>query len=104
MGYAWAGICHQTTDAALAAFIRDVPRSADSINTFAATPTIDGTGVITWSILNRPLTGDLSAIRLGTTQLPSCVESVDQWPVQSILLIVALFFAAFVGFKTGYRP
>lgn len=88
----------------MAAFVRDVPRSADSINTFAAMPTIDGTGNITWAILNRPLTGDQTATRSGTTQLPTCTESTDQWPVQSIVLIVALFFAAFMGFKTGYRP
>lgn len=104
MGYAWNGICYQTTTAALSAFAEDVPSiDAAGINAFTAAPTISGTGLITWSISNRPLSGTTSTTRTGTTQLLTCTETVEQWPIQSILVPIALFFAAFIGFKTGYR-
>lgn len=106
MGYAWKGACYQDTPSALAAFIRDIP-SADAagIITFTATPTVNATGLVTWSISHRPLTGTAATTRTGTTQLPACTtEGFDQWPVQSMLVYLAFFFAAFFGFKTGYRP
>jgi hypothetical protein len=105
MGYAWKGICHPTTTAALDQFKEDVPSiDAVGLTAFTAQPTISGTGLITWSISHRPLTGTAATTRTGTTQLQTCTtESMDQWPVQSLLLIVALFFAGFLGFKTGYR-
>lgn len=104
MGYAWDGVCYQDTASALAAFAKQVPTSdAAGINSFTAAPTIDGTGLITWSISNRPLNNTTATTRTGTTQLQTCVEGVDQWPIQSIAFIVALFLCAFIGFKTGYR-
>lgn len=105
MGYAWNGVCFPDTATALGAFIKDVPAvNPSGINTFTGAPTISGTGLITWSISNRPLNTTDATTRIGTTQLLACSsESMDQWPVQSLLLLLALFFAAFVGFKTGYR-
>lgn len=104
MGYAWSGICHPDTATALTAFAKAVP-SADAagIISFTAQPTINASGLITWSISHRPLTGTDATTRTGTTQLQACTEGVDQWPVQSLLFIAALFFAAFIGFKSGYR-
>jgi hypothetical protein len=106
MGYAWGGTCHQTTTAALARFTADMTDGNSSgINTFTAAPTISAGGVITWSISNRPLSTTTATTRTGTTALPTCTsDSVDQWATQSILLIVALFFAAIAGFRTGFRP
>lgn len=104
MGYAWGGKCHQDTTAALNAF-KVVMTNGDAagINTFTAQPTISATGLITWSISNRPLNGTTATTRTGTTQLQTCTEDISQWDVSSILWIVALFFAAMVGFKTGFR-
>lgn len=105
MGYAWDGVCYQDTASALNAFRDAVPQAGDTgITTFTAQPTISGTGLITWSISHRPLTGTAATTRTGTTQLPSCTtEALDQFPVQTLLVVASLFFAAFLGFRTGYR-
>lgn len=105
MGYAWNGTCYPDTATALANFAKDVPTANPTgINAFTAAPTISGTGLITWSISNRPLNGTTATTRTGTTQLQTCTEGVEQWPVQSLLFVAALFFAAFTGFRSGYRP
>lgn len=105
MGYAWNGVCYPDTNAALNAFTKDVPAvNPGGINSFSAAPTISGAGLITWSISNRPLSTTEATVRTGTTQLLSCAgESMDQWPVQSLLFPIAIFFAAFLGLRTGYR-
>lgn len=106
MGYAWNGICYQDASSALAAFADQVPSSSgNAINSFVATPVISGTGLISWSISNRPLTTTDATTRTGTTQLQVCAsEGLDQWPIQSILFYLALAFAVFAGFRTGFRP
>jgi len=106
MGYAWNGVCYQDTAGALASFTREIP-SADAagIISFTANPTIGAGGLVTWSISHRPLTGTAPTTRTGTTQLPSCTtEGLNQWPVQSIVFYLALIFAVFAGFRTGFRP
>lgn len=105
MGYAWGGVCYQGSAEALAAFAKDVPSASPSgINTFTAAPTISGAGLVSWSISNRPLNTTAATTWTGTTQLLSCTnEGMEQWGVQSLLFYVALFFAAFLGFKTGFR-
>lgn len=106
MPYIWNGVCYQDTTSVLDAFARSVPSvDAMGINSFTAAPTINGTGLITWSISNRPLTGTTATTRTGTTQLTSCSNpDMGQWTQQSMVLYVALFFAAMTGFRTGYRP
>ncbi len=106
MGYAWHGVCYQDTDSALASFARTVPDADGAgINSFTAAPAISGAGLITWSISNRPLTDTTATTRNGTTQLLTCADtSMDQWSVQSIDFYAALFFAAFLGFRSGFRP
>lgn len=106
MGYAWANVCYQDTASALEAFARSVPQSdAAGINAFTAAPTINGTGLITWSISNRPLSTTTATTRTGTTQLMTCANpSPDQWPTQSYALLLGMFFAVFLGFRTGFRP
>jgi len=106
MGYSWNGVCFPTAADALAAFQDDIPSSSgNAINSFTAQPTISGSGLVTWSISSRPFIAADPITTAGTTQLLTCsTESMEQWPVQSILMVVALFFAAFAGFKAGYRP
>lgn len=104
MGYAWNSVCYPDTASALAAFAKQVPSSnASGINAFTAQPSISGSGLITWSISNRPLNGTTATTRTGTTQLQTCTEGVDQWPVQSLLFPAILFMCALLGFRTGYR-
>lgn len=106
MPYAWSGVCYQDTTSALAAFARSVPdANASGINTFTAAPTINASGLVTWSISNRPLNTTTATTRTGTTQLPTCASpTADQWPMQHYSLLLGMFFALFLGFRTGYRP
>lgn len=106
MAFAYSGICYQSHEAALSAFVKDIPKADPSgINTFAILPTITETGQISWSINHQPFSEDVTVTRTGIMQLPTCtVELLDQWPVQSVLLYMALCFAAFMGLRTGFRP
>ena len=106
MGRVWNGSCYQSEADALTAFKLDLTTAdAAGIVTFTAAPTISGTGLVTWSISHRPLTSTAATTRTGTTQLLSCAEpTISQWPVESILWVAVLFFAATLGFRTGYRP
>jgi len=103
MGYAWQGKCFDTTTAALEAFALSVPSvDAATINTFAGVPTISGTGLITWSISNRPLTGTAATTRTGTTQLPFCSpDSISTLPIQDLALVIGLVLCFLVGFRMG---
>lgn len=106
MGYAWNNVCYQDTASALAAFAKSVP-SADAagINTFTAAPTVSASGLVSWSISNRPLSATTATTRTGTTQLLACSDpAMDQYPVGSLLVVAALFFALVGGFRSGYRP
>jgi hypothetical protein len=104
MGYAWDKVCHQDTARALDQFKLDMASGdAVGLTNFTAQPTISGTGLITWSISHRPLTGTAATIRTGTTQLQTCTDGISQWSGSSIMFIAALFFAAMVGFRTGFR-
>lgn len=105
MPYAWHGVCYQDTATALDAFSREIP-SADAagIISFTAAPTISTGGLVTWSISHRPLTGTTATTRTGTTQLQTCTTpTMEQWPVQSVLLPLAIFFAAALGIRSGLR-
>lgn len=104
MGYAWNGVCHQSTANALAAFVEDVPSAGNAVTSFAGTPSITSGGLVTWSIISQSLSGGDPVTVASTTQLPPCAsESLAQLPVQSILVYLAMLFAAFVGFRTGFR-
>lgn len=104
MGFAWNGTCFPDSASALNAFAKSVPSSdASGINSFTDSPTISDTGLVTWSISNRPLTDTAATVRMGTVQLQNCAVDVSQWPLQSLFVPAALFFAAFMGFRTGYR-
>lgn len=103
MGYAWHGSCYENTDQALDAFARDIP-SADAagIISFTALPTVNGTGLVSWSISHQPFNGTAATTRTGTTQLQQCTFDsfrVDQVP--DLLVIGLMVFAFFIGFRSG---
>lgn len=105
MGYAWNGVCYVDAAAAKDAFVLDIP-SADSvgITSFTAPPSFTSAGLITWSISHRPLTGTAATTRTGTTQLLGCTTpTMDQWSLQSLLVPLAIFFAAAIGIRSGLR-
>lgn len=103
MGYAWNGSCYENTDQALDAFAKSVPQAnAQGINAFTSAPVINETGLISWSISNRPFTGTAATTWTGTTQLMQCSYSsfrVDQVP--DLLVIAIMVFAFFIGFRSG---
>lgn len=108
MGYAWNGVCHPTTAAALAAFSTSVPSSnASGINTFTSAPTISGSGLVTWSISNRTFNGTTAITRTGTTQLLTCTESdtllPTSWTTPEMILLCAMVGMFAIGFRTGLR-
>lgn len=106
MGRVWNGRCYQDDASALAAFARDLTTgNAVGITTFTAAPTINGSGLVSWSISHRPLTGTAATTRTGTTQLLPCSDgTMNQWPVETVLTVLAIFFAAVLGFRSGFRP
>lgn len=103
MPYAWNGTCYETPEKALDGFALDVPRSdGGGLVAFTQAPTIDGVGLITWSIAHRPLNDDAATVRTGTTQLQSCVyESLGPGSVVDVVFICAMVFSFFVGFRSG---
>lgn len=105
MPYAWQNVCYQDTATALDAFARSIP-TADPVGiiSFTTSPTINASGLVTWSISHRPLTGTTATTRTGTTQLLTCsTPTMEQWPIQSLLVPLAIFFAAALGIRTGLR-
>lgn len=104
MGYAWHGVCYPDSAKALEAFANDLPSaSGNGVVGFASPPSIAGS-VVSWTVTNVRLDGSASTTTTGTTALQSCTDTVAQYPVQSILFYLALLFAAFAGFRTGFRP
>lgn len=106
MPYAWAGKCYPDTATALQAFALDVPDATpQGVNAFAAAPTISASGLISWSILNRPLTTNTTTTRTGTTQLQTCVFGADnkfeQLAVQDVAVAIGIGLAFLVGVVTG---
>lgn len=106
MGYAWNGHCWPDNATALNAFILDsVDIDSVGINTFTAVPTVNATGLITWSISNRPLTGTTATTRTGTTQLPKCTQLVDNkfelLAVQDVVTAIGIGLAFVVGIVAG---
>lgn len=108
MPYAWAGKCYPDTATALEAFKLDIPAANPSgINAFTAAPTITASGLINWSISNRPLTGTAATTRTGTTQLQTCTfaadNKFDHVAVQDIGVAVGVGLAFLLGIATGWN-
>lgn len=105
MGYAWNGKCYADASGAVLQFSKDIPQAdAAGVISLTSAPVVNQSGLISWSISHRPLTGTTATTRTGTTQLQTCSDvSMETYPVQSLLFYVALVFAFLVGFRTGYR-
>lgn len=106
MGYAWNGNCWPDTGTALEAFKKDaVLVDAAGITTFTALPTVNATGLITWSISHRPLTSTAATTRTGTTQLPACAQFADNkfelLAVQDVITAIGIGLAFVVGIIAG---
>lgn len=106
MGWAFEGVCYQDTAAVAEAFAKSVPAvTPEGINSLAVAPVVSEAGLVHWSITNFRFSDGVTGTRTGQTQLLSCTsEGMAQWPVQSLMFFAALFFAAFIGFRCGFRP
>jgi hypothetical protein len=105
MPYLWKGVCYQDTASALQGFLRESSTFDSSGVVVVSSATINNSGLITWTGRGLQISGSAWGPSTYTTQLGTCTApTMNQWPVQSFLLIFALFFAAMFGFRTGYRP
>ncbi len=105
MGYAWDGVCYATSAKALNAFTASVPQAGDTGVVTLNSAVINGAGLVSWSIDHYAFADGAAVTQTGTTQLPACsADLFDQIPVQSMLFTLALAFALFAGFRTGFRP
>ena len=105
LGLSWNGVCYQYESDAFAAFVKSLPTFSGSGITSPVSASIDsGTGIVHWSVMYYDFVAGGYVPRSGTFQLLGCIPSIDQYPQQTLLWIFALFFAALLGFKTGFKP
>ena len=103
-GLSFNGVCYPDSSTALMAFQRDFQNSDSStIKQLNSSSINDRT--ITYNISTRSLDNDNPPLtRTGTFQLNNCDYAYFQMKdVPSMFLIVAIFFAAMMGFKTGFK-
>jgi len=103
MGYAWNGVCYESPEKALEGFALDVPK-ADSVGVVALTgaPSVDGVGLVTWSVQHLSFVDGVATTRTGTTQLQQCsFDSFSSAALPDLVFVVAMVFAFFVGFRSG---
>lgn len=105
MGFAWGGQCYATDTEALEAFQWSMTNGdAAGITSFTTAPTINGAGVISWSISHRPLTGTTATTRTGTTTLPACTTSeFNSSEAIALIPFIAMFFAFCFGYMSGQQ-
>lgn len=72
MPYAYAGHCYATTGEALEQFQKTFPVWGDINVTAHTTSSINATGLITYSVLTRPISTNTVSSRTGTLQLVAC--------------------------------
>lgn len=104
MGYVVNGVCYPDTASALNAFKLTLVQLDTTAVISGRSATIDSSGVVSWSISHRIFTGMGSTVRTGTTALMQCdTPTMSQYSEQSLFFIVAIFFAAIHGLKTGFH-
>ena len=106
VGYAYNGQCYSSTSEANLAFQKDFTQyDGTHVNTLNSS-TVSATGVVTYSITSRSLDSAVAPVtRTGTFTLRQCDYSfVQTKDIPDMALAGLLFFAAFLGFLSGYRP
>lgn len=105
MGYAWSGVCYESGELARDAFASGLSTlDGYGVTVLTGAPTVDGVGQVSWSVTTMPWSTGVSVARSGVTQLQACaVPTAAQYPVQSVLIVAALFFAMVMGFRAGFR-
>ena len=102
MGYAFNGQCHPEPSGALSAFIASFPQvTPGGINTLTAAPTINASGVISYSLNSLSVNGSTSSTTASVLQLSSCTPVWTDYPPQFIAFLLAVFFAFAIGLSHG---
>ncbi|KAF0162997.1 MAG: hypothetical protein FD157_3515 [Rhodocyclaceae bacterium] len=95
MPFAYAGHCYATTEEALEQFQSSFPVWGDINVTAHASSSINATGLITYSVLTRPIASNTVSSRTGSLQLAAC-GTVDA-PVFDPVAAGGVFAFFFVG-------
>lgn len=105
MGFSWSGICYADEASALSAFSKSIPSvDGGAVLGLAASPSINSAGLVSYSVRVHILSSNAVQVRSNTVQLTTCNAGMDQYSLQIEVFIAALFFAAFLGFRSGFRP
>lgn len=98
MPFAYAGHCYSTTGEALEAFQNSFPVWGDVNVTALASGSINGSGLISYSVLTRPIASNTVSSRTGTLQLATCSE-VDAPEFDPVAAggVFAFFFLGVAG-------
>lgn len=106
MPFSYQGVCYATPEAAMSAFALSFPKAdGDSVSSLTQFPSTNNNGLVSYSLNTTTFSTGVTNSYNGSIQLLSCeLPLMDQFPVQSILMIAGLFFAFIKGFSTGYRP
>jgi len=72
MPFAYAGHCYATHGEALEAFQKSFPMLGESLWTWHESSSIDAAGMVTYSVVTKPATGNNTTTRSGTLQLAGC--------------------------------
>lgn len=105
-GFLVDGRCHETAGDVLAAVTAWLPTSKPGGVCFFATggdlPSLAGSVVSARLSCLDVVTGASTAQSL-SWGLPSCEPGFADYGLEYVIFVVALVFAAFSGFRTGYR-
>lgn len=98
MPFGYAGHCYATTGEALEAFQVSFPVWGDVNVTGHVSSSINATGLLSYSVLTRPITSNTVTSRTGTIQLASC-SAVDapQFDATAAGGVFAFFFLGVAG-------
>jgi len=72
MSFGYAGHCYATTGEALESFQKSFPVWGDVNVTAHVSSSIDAGGLLTYSVLSRPIASNTVSSRTGTLQLATC--------------------------------
>lgn len=105
MGYAFQGACYPSLEEAVAAFQRTFPlvdNTGVTTHTGSFISSISS-ATVTYAVSWKAWGAASATAKAGSFNLQTCTATMEQYPMQSVFLVVALFFAAFFGFFVGSK-
>lgn len=97
-GWIFSGYCYATSAEALSAFQKQYPIIDQSGNyTSFVTASVNASGLLSYTLNNRPITSSITTSRTGTMQLSSCSKP-DDFSLSAALEAFAFFFSTTIFF------